>query len=544
MSFSLCRKKVCALLGAFCIGFAFADPPSNFSGWELVFEDNFDGNELDKTKWNPTYNWGNTHNHRAYCDPANVLVEDGKLRLKGEHKKHPKAPATAKFNNKEIPVDYTSGAIDTKNHFEFKYGYLEGRFKAPSQSGTWPAFWTLQDGWPPEIDVLEIPASRKQHHYYLHYTDPSWYSSHGSAWGHEASFGGHKDDNVDRSAGFHNYAVEWDESTLSFYFDDKKFASYNRPTEIKQLSKQYIIVNLAIGGWAGDDININENNIAYFESDWVRVWQAKPAKPDTVRIYSMAFGTCMQPSDEGKLVLGDCKSDNAVATIVPLSATTYRINFGGKSLDTPNESSEAGITMGVYAWNGGSHQKVVMEKQSGYEGTVVRMKMQHSDMYLRATTDAERVVQSWADDWEWNQKWRLLKATDEIPEKVEQDSTAKDTTKVKPVEKDTTEKVASKDSTKRETPKDSTKEIEIPGAIVPTNIFASSARYLNGMLYVECGSRFVGETLVRVLDIRGREVVRMRTPHASAINVRDLPSGVYQVVIGTNSQIDMLRFMK
>jgi hypothetical protein len=71
---------------------------------------------------------------------------------------------------------------------------------------------------------------------------------HSSAWDHEKSFGGHKDDNVDRSADFHTYAVEWDESNLNFYFDDKKFASYNRPTEIKQLDKQYIIINLAIGG--------------------------------------------------------------------------------------------------------------------------------------------------------------------------------------------------------------------------------------------------------------------------------------------------------
>lgn len=526
-------------LALLCVS-ALADPPANFSGWELVFEDNFDGNSLDQTKWNPTYNWGNTHNHRAYCDPANVLVEDGKLRLKGEHKKHPKAPATAKFNNKEIPVDYTSGAIDTKNHFEFKYGYLEGRFKAPSQSGTWPAFWTLQDGWPPEIDVLEIPASRKQHHYYLHYTDPSWYSSHGSAWDHEASFGGHKDDNVDRSAGFHNYAVEWDEGTLSFYFDDKKFASYNRPTEIKQLSEQYIIVNLAIGGWAGDDININENNIAYFESEWVRVWQAKPAKPDTVRIYSMAFGTCMQPSDEGKLVLGDCKSDNAVAIMDPQGSTTFRINFGDKSLDTPNESKDAGITMGVYKWNGGSHQKVVMEKQSGYDGTVVRMKMLHSDMYLRATTDSERVVQSWADDWEWNQMWRLLKATDEIPEKVAKDSTTKDT-----VSSDSKKDDSKKDDSKKDDgKKDDSSKTEISGMFTGVNVFASSVRYSSGTLFVECGSKFRGGTLVRVLDVRGREVVRVRSPHASAIDVRSLPAGVYQVVVGEGRNVDLLRFMK
>ena len=71
--------------------------------------------------------------------------------------------------------------------------------------------------------------------------------------------------------------------------------------------------------------------------------------------------------------------------------------------------------MGLYKWNGGAHQKVVMEKQSGYEGSVVRMKMQNSNMYLRATTDGERVVQSWADDWEWNQMWRLLGVNDKIP---------------------------------------------------------------------------------------------------------------------------------
>ena len=46
---------------------AFAAPPSNFSGWDLVFEDNFDGTSLDTKKWNSTYNWGPTHNHRAYC---------------------------------------------------------------------------------------------------------------------------------------------------------------------------------------------------------------------------------------------------------------------------------------------------------------------------------------------------------------------------------------------------------------------------------------------------------------------------------------------
>ena len=186
-----------------------------------------------------------------------------------------------------------------------------------------------------------------------------------------------------------------------------------------------MIVNLAIGGVAGDDLDITTDKPAYFESDWVRVWQAKPAKPDTVRIFSMNFGTCMVRTSEDKLALGDCNSDAAIVTITPLSSTTYRFNFGELSIDIPNESKDAGVTMSLYKWNGGDHQKVVMEKQSGYEGSVVRMKMLNSGMYLRATTDGERVVQSWSDDWEWYQMWRLLGKDDTVPTK---DSTKKDTT--------------------------------------------------------------------------------------------------------------------
>ncbi|MCQ2123639.1 MAG: family 16 glycosylhydrolase [Fibrobacter sp.] len=473
---SLCAK---AFVGTICAlaTVAVANPPANFSGWDLVFEDNFDGDALDLKKWNPTYNWGHTHNHRAYCAEENVIVKDGKLMLKGEAKKHPKATGTAKFNGKEIPVDYTSAAIDTKGHFEVKYGYIEGRFKAPKHKGTWPAFWTLQDGWPPEIDILEIPASRKQHHYYLHYTNPDWYNSHGSAWDHEASFGGHKDDDVDRSADFHTYAVEWDESTLSFYFDDKKFASYNRPTEIKQLSAQYIIVNLAIGGWAGDDIEVTENNPAYFEADWVRVWQAKPAKPDTVLIYNEAFKTCMMPNSEKKLVLGDCADESAVAVITPLSSTTFRINFGDMVVEMPNETTDPGVTAGVYTWNGKNHQKVVLENQYSNQ---YRLKMLHSNHYLRSTSDGTRVVQDWNTSWEWNQKWRIMKPSEYKPEEPKTDTTETDS--LQSIGRDLRENVNS---------------------VAPyrSNVFRK-----NGMLYVEFGD---GASELRTYNLKGRRIHKL-----------------------------------
>jgi len=493
----LVMKVVACALCAMAI--AYAEPPANFSGWDLVFEDNFDGETLDLEKWNPTYNWGHTHNHRAYCAEENVIVKDGKLMLKGEAKKHPDAgDKKAKFNGKEIPVDYTSAAIDTRGHFEVKYGYIEGRFKAPKHKGTWPAFWTLQDGWPPEIDILEIPSSRKQHHYYLHYTNNSWYNEHGSAWDHEESFGGHKDDDVDRSADFHTYAVEWDESNLNFYFDDKKFASYNRPTEIKQLTAQYIIVNLAIGGWAGDDIEVTEDNPAYFECDWIRVWKAKPVEPDTVLIQNEAFGTCMQPGEEKKLVLGDCENEAAVAVMTQLTSNTFRVDFGDMTVEMPNETKDAGVTAGVYTWNGKNHQKVVFENQ--YENQY-RLKMLHSGHYLRSTSDGTRVVQDWNDSWEWNQKWRIIKPADgsaaekndeENPDGENVDAEKPDIAKVDSVT----------------TPQDSSMSIGFQNVLeknAEVSPYQSKVFRKNGMLYVEFGA---GPRSSKVFDFRGRRIER------------------------------------
>ena len=40
-------------------------PPSIDGNWQLVFQDEFEGNTLDTSKWSPDYPWGNTHNHRA-----------------------------------------------------------------------------------------------------------------------------------------------------------------------------------------------------------------------------------------------------------------------------------------------------------------------------------------------------------------------------------------------------------------------------------------------------------------------------------------------
>lgn len=236
------------------------------AGWKMVFEDEFEGSELDLTKWNYNYTWGQTHNHRAYVDKSQVSVSDGKLKLTAIAERHPDAPhGTDKWYDQfgYIPFDYTSGAVNTNGKFNFTYGYVEGRFKMAG-SGTWPAFWALNGGgeWPPEIDILEVPHSRNDHHYYYHF---------GPDWQNEQSFGGvHK--GPDKSAGFHDYGVEWGPDYMYFYFDGQRVASYNNRPDCSQGKNMFLIINLAVGGWAGDP---SENDVfpSVFECDWVRVWQ-------------------------------------------------------------------------------------------------------------------------------------------------------------------------------------------------------------------------------------------------------------------------------
>jgi len=412
------RQKNFTLIMLIFFFYIQAAPPKTLLGWDLVFQDEFEGKTLDTKKWNPTYNWGHSHNHQAWCVAKNVFVQDGKLRIKGEAKRHPDAPKTVKSGGQTYSLDYTSGAIDTRKKFSLQYGYIEGRFKAPRQKGTWPAFWALQDGWPPEIDILEIPHDRTKHHYYLHYTQPDWYDSHGSAWDHEASFGG-VHTGPDKSAGFHTYGVEWDANYMNFYFDDKRIASYERYREISQTRAMYIIVNLAIGGWAtsgGGPIEVTSNSPAWFECDWIRVYKRKDSFNKPLRIQSVASGKCMI-SNTKSVILGERSNSLAYARFKPLNTTVFRLYFGDKVLEVPNESKEAGAAAGLWGWNGKDHQRIVIEPQTGFKETVVRMKMKHSGLYLR--NDNDRVIQDWNTAWPWNQNWRIVTENDNTKTSVD-----------------------------------------------------------------------------------------------------------------------------
>ncbi|KAK4163467.1 concanavalin A-like lectin/glucanase domain-containing protein [Cladorrhinum sp. PSN259] len=114
------------------------------------------------TYWNYLYPWGTDHNGSARMSNSKTTLSNSTLTHTASRAQNQK-PAT--HGGKSIPIRYLSGAVHAKQHFTVsaKGGFdFSAEFIAPTQRGTWPAFWlTGVDSWPPEIDIAEWKGNGK-----------------------------------------------------------------------------------------------------------------------------------------------------------------------------------------------------------------------------------------------------------------------------------------------------------------------------------------------------------------------------------------------
>lgn len=227
------------------------------SDWELVFEDEFEGDSLNRDLWSTCYFWAEEAEGCKIFDngelewyvPENVLVEDGLLKLRAEQREVNGYP-------------YASGMIASHGKFEFQYGYFEMRAKLPAGRGLWPAFWTMPADrkWPPEIDVFDFLGQEPRRIVIgMHYGEREHPLKHTRRY-----FG------PNLTKDFHVFAVQWEEDLLVWYLDGEEIWRLERDVPAEPM---YLIANLAVGGrWPG-----NPNNETPFPSeyqiDYIRVWQ-------------------------------------------------------------------------------------------------------------------------------------------------------------------------------------------------------------------------------------------------------------------------------
>jgi beta-glucanase (GH16 family) len=164
-------------------------PPPAPGNWVLVFNDEFDGDSIDRSKWSETSSslrdrgQGNRgqNNQIEWNTFANLEVSGGILTMRARREVH------LSPSGWEYP--WTGAMINSSPGFTFTYAYIEERSRLPLAPGFWPAFWTWQapSGMThQEVDVYEfwsgwIPGR------YLSTTHPSkdgkWthYKDHGTA---------------------------------------------------------------------------------------------------------------------------------------------------------------------------------------------------------------------------------------------------------------------------------------------------------------------------------------------------------------------------
>ena len=227
----------------------------DMSKFELVWSDEFDGDELDRSKW--SYEWWVTERKGGYWHEDMVSVENGDLVIRAEYKDEPLS-----FNYGDIDwvkpykSGYYTGLITTRDKYEQCRGYFECRCILPAGTGLWSSFWMMnegvynQDGYGndgTEVDVYES----------------MYYKDH---WcGQDAVIGGIHFDGYDElsqgdSTGkyfvkgnpykeYNTYGLEWSEDEYIFYINGVETGRTSKGGVSD--NPQYLLLSVEIAGHDG-----------------------------------------------------------------------------------------------------------------------------------------------------------------------------------------------------------------------------------------------------------------------------------------------------
>ncbi|PSR11631.1 MAG: hypothetical protein DA408_10965 [Bacteroidetes bacterium] len=274
----------CALFAL--LGFSSCDSPGELGGCEasdslenytLVWSDEFDGAEIDQSKWSfdlgdgcqiseNLCGWGNNELQYYTERPQNVYLADGKLVIKA-------IKETPLYLGEHL---YTSTRMVTKNKGDWTYGRFDIRARMPIGKGLWGAAWMLPTDnvygiWPKsgEIDIMEyIGSTPKRVFGTIHYGHDFWRFTSNETFLETGTL--HDD--------FHVFSAIWTESCIQFLLDGQPYGPANTrsttlPTTWPFDQDFHMILNLAVGG----NLPGNPDGTATFpqimEVDYVRVYQ-------------------------------------------------------------------------------------------------------------------------------------------------------------------------------------------------------------------------------------------------------------------------------
>jgi beta-glucanase (GH16 family) len=267
---------------------------------ELVWSDEFDGTEVDTSKWSYQLGdgtqfglppgWGNRE--LQWYTENNATVADGALTI------------TAREENVQSGWNYTSARLRTFRLADFVYGRFEVRAKMPAGKGLWPGFrmastnreyggFAASGG----IDIVGYLGNDPTDIYGIINYGGERPNNTFSLTQYRLPEGTFNDD-------FHVFAIEWEEGEIRWYVDDVHYATETEwfstaaPYPAPFDKKMHLNLNFSVGG----DLPGSPDGDTVFPAelvvDYVRVYQE--GDPPAVNINAGFNDAWYNPATNGQ----------------------------------------------------------------------------------------------------------------------------------------------------------------------------------------------------------------------------------------------------
>ena len=253
------------------------DSTQTSEDWELVWSDEFNGNDINMENWSYDVPTNGRYNGeiQSYTE-NNAFVKDGSLILEAREEDITETDGQT--------YNYSSAKLISKGKQKWTYGKVEVKAKMPSGQGIWPAIWMMPEDepfygtWPVsgEIDIMELLGHEPDTvHGTIHFGKP-----HQQRQGHY-----YLPDGQSFADDYHIYSIEWEPGEIRWYIDgnlyhtandwftksDSNADDYTYPAPFDQ--DFFLIMNISVGGgWPGnpDETTVFPQQMAV---DYVKVFQ-------------------------------------------------------------------------------------------------------------------------------------------------------------------------------------------------------------------------------------------------------------------------------
>ena len=246
--------------------------------WTLAWQDEFDGNELDESKWNfREYFWGKkspTFSREGVSVDGNsnlviALVKKGDDFYSG----HLQTGSLTYDIPKDTNGMWPFGKFE-RAKFMHKFGYYEIRCRLPKNPGWHAAFWLQAPGIGSHPNAKYCGVETDIMENYRQHTEGLMLCGNGfGGYGKDAVWPGHfRFPFVETADGWHYYGVDWNKDGYTFYADGKKIGWQGPPDVAVSHVEQFILVSTECHGY---NRNFGDNCGDDGHGD---MWKGKPVE--------------------------------------------------------------------------------------------------------------------------------------------------------------------------------------------------------------------------------------------------------------------------